>query len=191
MRESEVAQSCLTPSDPMDCSPPGPSVHGIFQARALEWVAIAFSLYIYKCAYVYVCLQRWLKGFLVVVSQDEILHKTHIFLTFFSCQFSILLSFWEVILMNLLPVCWVFSLVMFFICKSFFVCSLIAFTFFIKYRVLFHLMEPIFISLKDVNYSSFQFFLFVSYFPILCPASHLVNHCLSSSGEPSSHFLGL
>ena len=41
--ESEVTQSCLTPSDPMDCSPPGPSVHGIFQARVLEWGAIAFS----------------------------------------------------------------------------------------------------------------------------------------------------
>ena len=41
--ESEVAQSCLTPSDPMDCSLPGSSVHGIFQARVLEWVAIAFS----------------------------------------------------------------------------------------------------------------------------------------------------
>ena len=41
--ESEVAQSCPTPSDPMDCSLPGPSVHGIFQARVLEWVAIAFS----------------------------------------------------------------------------------------------------------------------------------------------------
>ena len=41
--ESEVAQSCLTPSDTMDCSPPGSSVHGIFQARVLEWVAIAFS----------------------------------------------------------------------------------------------------------------------------------------------------
>ena len=38
--ESEVAQSCLTPSDPMDCSPPGSSVHGIFQARVLEWGAI-------------------------------------------------------------------------------------------------------------------------------------------------------
>ena len=35
--ETEVAQSCLTPSDPMDCSPPGSSVHGIFQARVLEW----------------------------------------------------------------------------------------------------------------------------------------------------------
>ena len=42
-RESEVAQSYLTPSDPMDCSPPGSSVHGIFQARVLEWGAIAFS----------------------------------------------------------------------------------------------------------------------------------------------------
>ena len=41
--ESEVAQSCLTGSDPMDCSPPGSSVHGIFQARVLEWGAIAFS----------------------------------------------------------------------------------------------------------------------------------------------------
>ena len=41
--ESEVAQSCPTLSDPMDCSPPGSSVHGIFQARLLEWVAIAFS----------------------------------------------------------------------------------------------------------------------------------------------------
>ena len=42
--ESEVAQSCPTPSDPMDCSLPGSSVHGIFQARVLEWVAIAFSI---------------------------------------------------------------------------------------------------------------------------------------------------
>ena len=42
--ESEVAQSCPTPSDPMDCSPPGSSVHGIFQARELEWGAIAFSV---------------------------------------------------------------------------------------------------------------------------------------------------
>ena len=43
--ESEVAQSCLTLSDPMDCGPPGSSVHGIFQARVLEWGAIAFSEY--------------------------------------------------------------------------------------------------------------------------------------------------
>ena len=41
--EREVAQSCPTLSDPMDCSPPGSSIHGIFQARVLEWGAIAFS----------------------------------------------------------------------------------------------------------------------------------------------------
>ena len=41
--ESEVAQSCLTLRDPMDCSLPGSSTHGIFQARVLEWGAIAFS----------------------------------------------------------------------------------------------------------------------------------------------------
>ena len=40
--ESEVAQSCLTLSDPTDCSLPGSSDHGIFQARVLEWGAIAF-----------------------------------------------------------------------------------------------------------------------------------------------------
>ena len=42
--ESEVAQLCLTLSNPMDCSLPGSSGHGIFQARVLEWGAIAFSL---------------------------------------------------------------------------------------------------------------------------------------------------
>ena len=41
--ESEVAQSFPTPCDPMDCSLPGSSVHGIFQAIVLEWIAIAFS----------------------------------------------------------------------------------------------------------------------------------------------------
>ena len=42
--ESEVTQSCPSPSNPMDCSPPGSSVHGIFQASVLEWGAIAFSM---------------------------------------------------------------------------------------------------------------------------------------------------
>ena len=41
--EIEVAQLCPTPSDPMDCGPPGSSTHWIFQARVLEWGAIAFS----------------------------------------------------------------------------------------------------------------------------------------------------
>ena len=47
--ENEVAQSCLTLGDPMDCSPPGSSTHGIFQARVLEWGAIAFST---VCTYI-------------------------------------------------------------------------------------------------------------------------------------------
>ena len=48
--KSEVAQSYLTLSDPMDCSLPGSSALGIFQARVLEWVAIAFSEYeLYLC----------------------------------------------------------------------------------------------------------------------------------------------
>ena len=42
--ESEVAQSCQTPSDLMDCSLPGSSVHGIFQARVLEWGAITLNV---------------------------------------------------------------------------------------------------------------------------------------------------
>ena len=50
--ESEVTQSCPTLSDPMDCSLPGSSVHGIFQARVLEWGAIAFSdLHTYMCLF--------------------------------------------------------------------------------------------------------------------------------------------
>ena len=43
LSESEVAQSCLTLCDPVDCSSPGSSVHGVLQARKLEWVAISFS----------------------------------------------------------------------------------------------------------------------------------------------------
>ena len=47
-RESEVAQSCLTLSDPMECSLPGSSVHGIFQARVLEWGANALCMSIHS-----------------------------------------------------------------------------------------------------------------------------------------------
>ena len=50
--ESEVAQLCPTLSDPMDCSLPGSSAHGIFQARVLEWAAIAFSgMHVYMFVY--------------------------------------------------------------------------------------------------------------------------------------------
>ena len=46
--ESETAQSCPTLSDPMDYSLPGSSIHGIFQAGVLEWVAVAFSIATYS-----------------------------------------------------------------------------------------------------------------------------------------------
>ena len=49
--ESEVTQSCPTPRDPMDCNLPGSSVHGIFQARVLEWDAITFSLDHWVCLF--------------------------------------------------------------------------------------------------------------------------------------------
>ena len=45
--ESEVAKSCPTLRDPMDCSPPGFSIHGIFQAKVLKWGATAFSNTVY------------------------------------------------------------------------------------------------------------------------------------------------
>ena len=51
--EREDAQLYPTLSDPMDCSLPGSSVHGIFQARVLEWGAIAFFLYHYRCGYLF------------------------------------------------------------------------------------------------------------------------------------------
>ena len=65
--ESEVAQSCQTLNDLMHCSLPGSSVHGIFQARVLEWVAIAFSsrgyTYTYSCT-TYLDKFHLLMGFL-------------------------------------------------------------------------------------------------------------------------------
>ena len=57
--ESKVAQSCPALSDPMDCSLPGSSVHGIFRATVLEWGAIALSsktMFSYICMCVYVCV---------------------------------------------------------------------------------------------------------------------------------------
>ena len=60
-RESEVAQSGPTLLDPMDCSLPGSSIHGIFQARVLEWGAIAFSESILKDAFELWCWRRLLR----------------------------------------------------------------------------------------------------------------------------------
>ena len=52
--ESEVAQLCPTLSDSMDCSPPGSSIHGIFQARVREWGAIAFSVMLHGKTFLFI-----------------------------------------------------------------------------------------------------------------------------------------
>ena len=58
--ESEVAQSCLTLHDPMDCSLPGSSIHGIFQARILEWGAIAFyEVFIEQVNFSFFSISAW------------------------------------------------------------------------------------------------------------------------------------
>ena len=88
--ESEVAQSCPTPSDPIDCSLPGRSIHGIFQARVLEWVAIAFSMYVYKVFYlsIYLFMDTWVTSTISycengTVITDILIFKTRSF-NFFS-----------------------------------------------------------------------------------------------------------
>ena len=68
-RESEVTQSCPTLCDPVDCSPRGSSIHGILQARILEWVAISFSS-THKwegC----LCAHRWTYPVLELVSSSQ------------------------------------------------------------------------------------------------------------------------
>ena len=85
--ESEVAQSCPTSSDPVDCSLPGSSAHGIFQARVLEWGAIAFSDLLMnvlkKMHYLYCILpneikRRLLLGRKVTTNLDSILKSRDI-----------------------------------------------------------------------------------------------------------------
>ena len=69
--ESEVAQSCPTPSDPMDCSLPGSSVHGIFQARVPEWGAIVFSGYFSQSSAYLPCRSSH-----CILTAHVLLHKT-------------------------------------------------------------------------------------------------------------------
>ena len=80
--EREVAQSCPTPSNPMDCSLPGSSVHWILQARVLEWDAIAFfvscakilisNLVLYaKVVHIFKASSSWVRNFL---NFDKTLH---------------------------------------------------------------------------------------------------------------------
>ena len=80
--ESEVAQSCLTLSDPMDCSLPGSSVHGIFQARVLEWGAIATSFLIF-CLLVICISEKLVLKSLTMIANSSIspLRSTSFFAT--------------------------------------------------------------------------------------------------------------
>ena len=73
--ESEVAQSCPTLSDPVDCSLPGSSAHGIFQARVLEWGAIAFSKYYFKNTSKQNRPQIWLSGSVATAISLYRVHK--------------------------------------------------------------------------------------------------------------------
>ena len=80
-RESEIAQSCPTLSDLMDCSPPGSSVHEIFQARVLDWVAIAFSklgsLHSTKLPYLFpLMMPKWQSRYNFVDEKLLFLHLT-------------------------------------------------------------------------------------------------------------------
>ena len=78
--ESEVTQSCPTLSDPMDCSPPGSSIHGIFQARVLECGAIAFSgvsnKHIEKCSASLIIREMQIKTAVLHPPQDGTSKKT-------------------------------------------------------------------------------------------------------------------
>ena len=76
--ESEVAQSCPTLSDPMDCSPPGSSIHGIFQARVLEWGAIAFSRQMYEDGSFHILLYTCMNRNLVKLLLPKQVHTFHL-----------------------------------------------------------------------------------------------------------------
>ena len=76
--EKEVAQSCPTLSDPMDYSLPGSSIHGIFQARVLEWGAIAFSdMYAYICLIHIVVQQKLTQHCKAIIVQKQPKQKTN------------------------------------------------------------------------------------------------------------------
>ena len=71
--ESEVAQSCLTLSNPVHCSLPGSSIHGIFQARVLEWGAIAFSVGQARIRQYITCLSEGMKMCMVkLINSDKV-----------------------------------------------------------------------------------------------------------------------
>ena len=77
--ESEVAQPCLTLSDPMDCSPPGSSIHGIFQARVLEYGAIAFSdTYSNPEEFACTCRICFFRCYIMIVSMPNLSNRMQI-----------------------------------------------------------------------------------------------------------------
>ena len=109
--ESEVAQSCPTLSNPMDCSPPGSSIHGIFQARVLQWGAIAFSSFLPELAIIdFYSLQPklWLIDYLFHTfsksysSSHTQFIESHLF--FFSRSFSFY-KLLEILLVNFFSAC--------------------------------------------------------------------------------------
>ena len=69
--EREVTQSCPTLSDPMDCSLPGSSIHGIFQARVLEWGAIAFSALIMRTMQIKIAMRYHLIPVRVEINKNS------------------------------------------------------------------------------------------------------------------------
>ena len=107
--ESEVPQSCPTLSNPMECSPPGSSVHGIFQARVLEWSTIAFSdvcvcIYIYTHTYTYIYIYIWYE------TAWEILILTEYIMVIISYSGTSLVEKWLRICLSVQGI-WVWSLV--------------------------------------------------------------------------------
>ena len=93
--ESEVAQLCLTLSDPMDCSLPGSSIHGIFQARVLEWVAISFSNFCLSHGFISLnfCGYDFILFILFVILLSILSQKFYNDIYFFFCFFLIYSEF--------------------------------------------------------------------------------------------------
>ena len=92
--ESEVAQSCLTLHDPMDCSPPGFSIHGIFQAGVLEWGAIAFSIELEHMLSIHLSAQEHVKA--MVQSKYKICISLSFYVTHCIFLFFLSMCFWNI-----------------------------------------------------------------------------------------------
>ena len=85
--ESEVTQSCPTPRDPMDCSPPGSSVHGNFQARVLEWGAVAFSQFYLRLSLFLVILYSHFHGTLTSIKSPFLLKSSTSLPSYLHCTY--------------------------------------------------------------------------------------------------------